>query len=207
MVSDVKHDLPPEFFDRDPVTVARDLIGCIVRVGACEGRIVETEAYVDDAASHAVTRRNQAAVMRESFGRLYVYFIYGMHYCLNFTADSRGPGAVLIRALEPTRGLAVMARRRGTDDTLRLLRGPGCVCQGLGIDLRYNQRPIGRGLRVLERRAPVRVTAGPRIGISQAIELPWRYCEAGNPYVSRGPIAGATRTARRRRAPQGEVAR
>ena len=79
--------LDPEFFSRDTLVVARDLIGATLVVGRCEGRIVETEAYTTDAASHSVTRRNQASTMRETFGRVYVYFIYGMYYCLNFTTE------------------------------------------------------------------------------------------------------------------------
>src|SRR4051794_33527265 len=106
--------LKAEFFARDTVTVARALIGTTMMVGDCAGRIVETEAYTTDAASHSVTRRKQATVMRETFGHIYVYLIYGMYYCLNFTSDRAGPGAVLIRAVEPTAGIDLMMARRRT---------------------------------------------------------------------------------------------
>src|SRR6478672_2687482 len=96
--------LKKSFFSRDTLTVARDLIGTILVAGDCEGRIVEAEAYTTDPASHAVTRRNQARVMIETFGFVYVYFTYGKYYCLNLTADQTGPGAVLIRAVEPIKG-------------------------------------------------------------------------------------------------------
>src|SRR6266705_754481 len=106
--------LTSEFFARDTIEVARDLIGTVMVVGSCEGRIVETEAYTTDAASHSVMRPRQSAVMRGTFGHVYVYFIYGMYYCLNFTTDREGVGAVLIRAAEPARGLKLMQERRGT---------------------------------------------------------------------------------------------
>src|SRR2546423_9862497 len=113
-------DLDREFFARDTLTVARDLIGTTLVVGRCAGRIVETEAYTTDAASHSIMRSRQAAIMRETFGYIYVYLIYGMYYCLNITTDREGPGAVLIRALEPARGVELMKKRRGTSN-VRLL--------------------------------------------------------------------------------------
>src|SRR5829696_7961310 len=112
--------LSEEFFARDTVSVARDLIGATMIVGSCEGRIVETEAYTTDAASHAVTRRNQAAAMRETFGHVYVYLIYGMYYCLNFTTERDGVGAALIRAVAPRGGIDLMIKRRRTIDVRKL---------------------------------------------------------------------------------------
>jgi len=108
--------LDVDFFARETLEVARDLIGTILVVGKCEARIVETEAYTTDAASHAVTRRHQSVWMQETHGHIYVFFIYGMYYCLNFTTEPEGFGAVLIRAAEPLQGLGIMARRRGTKD-------------------------------------------------------------------------------------------
>src|SRR6185295_18657913 len=140
--------LTAEFFARDTLTVARDLIGTVLVAGHCQARIVETEAYTTDAASHSVTRRHKAAVMRESFGRVYVYFIYGMYYCLNFSTDREGPGAVLIRAVEPARGTALMMKRRETTEIKKLSSGPGRLCEAFGIDLRMNGKQIGREIRL-----------------------------------------------------------
>ncbi len=177
--------LSKDFFARDTLTVARELIGVTMNFNGCEGRIVETEAYTTDAASHAVTRFHQAHIMRETFARIYVYLIYGMYYCLNFTADAAGPGAVLIRAIEPTRGLAQMQERRKTDDMKRLTSGPGRLCQAFDIDLRLNGAIIGRELKLTARRQEVGILSSPRIGISQATELDWRFYERDNRFVSR----------------------
>ncbi len=181
------HDLDQEFFARDTVTVARDLIGATLVVGDCAGRIVETEAYTTDAASHAVTRSRQAAIMSATFGHVYVYLIYGMHYCLNLTTEREGVGAVLIRAAEPTRGIDVMSRRRGTSNLRLLASGPGRLCAAFGIDLKMNGQPLGRDLRIIERESEPPISASPRVGISRATELDWRFYETDNPFVSRHP--------------------
>ena len=172
------------FFARDTVTVARELIGTTMIVGDCAGRIVETEAYTTDAASHSVMRRNQAAVMRETFGHIYVYLIYGMYYCLNFTSDRTGPGAVLIRAVEPTAGIDLMMARRRTTDALRLASGPGRLTAAFAIDLRLNGKPLGKEIKLRAREGEPEVMASPRIGITRAVELEWRFYEAGSPFVS-----------------------
>ncbi len=180
--------MPPldvEFFARDTLTVARELIGTTLVVGRCRCRIVETEAYTTDAASHSVMRRNKAALMRETFAHIYVYKIYGIHYCLNFTTEREGIGAVLIRAAEPLVGIGRMAERRGTGDKKKLLNGPGRLCQGLGIDLTWNTRPLGREIKLLAAETPPTIVAGPRIGITRATELEWRFCERDSPFVSR----------------------
>ncbi len=177
--------LTDDFFARDTLTVARDLIGTTLVVGRCAGRIVETEAYTIDAASHAVTRRNQAQIMRETFGHVYVYLIYGMYYCLNFTSDKSGPGAVLIRAVEPLEGVEGMIERRGVKDIRKLASGPGRLCQAFGIDLSLNKTKIGREIKVRERSEERRVTSSARIGITAATELEWRFYEEGNRFVSR----------------------
>lgn len=176
--------LTAEFFARDTLTVARDLIGTVLVAGHCQARIVETEAYTTDAASHSVTRRHKAAVMRESFGRVYVYFIYGMYYCLNFTTDATGPGAVLIRAAEPVRGIQLMIDRRGTSDDRKLTTGPGRLCEAMGIDLSFNASLIGHQLKLKAREREPRISTSRRVGISQARELEWRFFETGSPYVS-----------------------
>lgn len=174
-----------EFFARDTLEVARDLIGTILVVGRCEAKIVETEAYTTDAASHAVTRRHQSAAMRETFGHIYVFRIYGMHFCLNFTTERDGVGAVIIRAAEPLKGLTLMARRRGTSEPKLLCSGPGRLCLALGIDLSFNGEPVGERLKLRPAEGPEPVVArSRRIGISKAVELDWRFYEAGNAFVS-----------------------
>jgi DNA-3-methyladenine glycosylase len=177
--------LTSEFFARDTIEVARDLIGTVMVVGSCAGRIVETEAYTTDAASHSVMRPRQSAVMQQTFGHVYVYFIYGMYYCLNFTTDREGPGAVLIRAAEPTRGLELMRERRGAIDVKKLASGPGRLCQAFGIDLSFNGERIGRRIKVKTGGAPPEIASSKRIGISRATHLEWRFYERTSPFVSR----------------------
>ena len=180
-------DLDREFFARDTVAAARDLIGTTLVAHGCAGRIVETEAYTTDAASHAVMRSRQAAIMRETFGHVYVYLIYGMHYCLNITTERHGTGAVLIRAVEPTRGIELMQQRRGTSNVRQLASGPGRLCAAFGIDLAMNGKPLGGDIHILRREAAPPVSAGPRIGITRATELDWRFYETGSPFVSHHP--------------------
>lgn len=190
--------LTADFFARDTLEVARDLVGVVMTIGRCVGRIVEVEAYKDDPASHTVTRRHKAALMRETFGHIYVYQIYGIHYCMNFTTERHGIGAVLIRAVEPLEGLKQMARRRGLDDPRKLATGPGCVCQAFGVDPRFHGLPIAECLQLTPRIEVPRILTSPRVGISAAVDLPWRFYEADNRFVSRGP-AGAVRARRIRR--------
>jgi DNA-3-methyladenine glycosylase len=178
-----------DFFARDTLAVARDLIGTTLVVGRCEGRIVETEAYTTDSASHSVIRRNQASIMRETFGHVYVYFIYGMYYCLNFTTDRQGPGAVLIRAAEPTRGIEEMKRRREQTRIEQLASGPGRLCQAFDIGTVVNGKPIGREIRVRERSHKPEISSSRRIGITRAADLEWRFYETGNPFVSKHRFA------------------
>jgi DNA-3-methyladenine glycosylase len=173
-----------DFFARNTLEVAQDLIGTILVVGGCEGRIVETEAYTTDLASHAVTRRNQSVTMRETFGRVYVYFIYGMYYCLNFTSERNHPGAVLIRAAEPIRGIEKMIERRGTSDLHKLASGPGRLCQAFGVDLSYTDERIGRNIKVKERASPVNIGTSKRIGITRDTHLEWRFFEKDSRFVS-----------------------
>jgi DNA-3-methyladenine glycosylase len=177
--------LEAEFFARETLAVARELVGTVLILDDCAARIVETEAYTTDAASHAVTRRHKAAIMRETFGHVYVYSIYGMHVCLNFTTERDGTGAVLIRSGEPLAGIGRMARRRGTRDERLLTSGPGRLCQAFGIDASYNAEPVGRRIRLLACAPKAPIVEGPRIGISRAAELPWRFFEEGNRFVSR----------------------
>jgi len=177
--------LGPDFFSRDTLTVARDLIGTVLMVGRCEGRIVETEAYTTDAASHSVMRPKQSVVMQTTFGHVYVYFIYGMYFCLNFTTDRNGAGAVLIRAAEPTRGIDLMKERRGTDELRKLASGPGRLCDAFGIDLDFNGERIGKRIKVKARESIPEIAISKRIGISRDAHLEWRYFESGNRFVSK----------------------
>ncbi|MGA9769697.1 MAG: DNA-3-methyladenine glycosylase, partial [Blastocatellia bacterium] len=177
--------LKSDFFARDTLEVARDLIGSALKVGQCEGRIVETEAYTTDDASHFVTRSRQAAAMRETFGHIYIYLIYGMYYCLNVTTERNGVGAVLIRAAEPVRGIDEMMNRRGTDDLKKIASGPGRLCEAFGIDLKLNGLRLGREIKIKERGYEPEISKSPRIGITRAADLDWRFYETGNPFVSR----------------------
>ena len=177
--------LDPDFFARDTTEVARDLIGAEIVVGHCRGRIVETEAYTTDAASHSVMRPKQSVVMQQTYGHVYVYFIYGMYFCLNFTTEREGAGAVLIRAAEPTRGLGLMEERRGTRDIKKLTSGPGRLCQAFGIDLTYNGERIGRRIKVQRGNGSPEIASSKRIGISRATHLEWRFYDRASPFVSR----------------------
>jgi len=176
----------PRFFHRDVDVVARALIGATLLFGESGGIIVETEAYdPTDPAAHSYggkTARN--AVMFGAPGHAYVYFIYGVHWCLNFVC--RDASAVLIRALEPTHGLAAMARRRGTADPRALCSGPGKLCEALGITGAQNGLPLDAPPFALTRRAKEPpLSTGVRIGITKAAELPRRYGHAGSRFLSR----------------------
>lgn len=180
----------PDFSDPSD-TVARALIGVTLLVGGVGGRIVETEAYDQlDAASHTFggpTPRN--AAMFGPPGCAYVYRSYGIHWCLNFVCRASGHGAgVLIRALEPTHGLAQMQARRGMQDARLLCAGPGRVGQALGIDASFNHLRLDKApfeLIAASGSESVQVLAGPRIGISKAVDMPWRFGEAGSRFLSR----------------------
>ncbi|WP_442579742.1 DNA-3-methyladenine glycosylase [Mesorhizobium sp. ASY16-5R] len=175
-----------EFFSRSAVEVGKALIGARLLVAGVGGIIVETEAYrPDDPASHAFrgpTPRNQA--MFGPPARAYVYRSYGIHWCLNFVCL---PGsAVLIRALEPSDGLASMCERRGLEDVRLLCSGPGRLCQALGIDLSLNALPLDWApFELVLPTSTAETVAGPRVGITRAMELPWRFGLAGSRFVSR----------------------
>lgn len=174
---------------RSSLEVARDLIGCGLLIDGVGGRIVECEAYArDDPASHAYpgpTRRN--ASMFGPAGRIYVYRSYGIHWMLNIVCGAReGAGeAVLIRALEPTTGLDRMRERRGREALVELCRGPGRLGQALAVGPDLDGEPIGAGrIELRPEPPPGPVVQTPRIGISRAQELPWRFLLADSPYVS-----------------------
>ena len=177
-----------EVFHLPSVAAARALIGWTLTLGGVGGVIVETEAYQrEDPASHSFsgpTPRN--AVMFGPPGYVYVYRSYGIHWCMNLVCGDAPGSAVLLRALEPTQGLEVMRERRGVAEVRQLCSGPGKLCQALGVTrghdgLRVDQPPFAL---IAPDRDPDIVT-GPRIGISKAVEEPWRFGEAGSRFLSR----------------------
>jgi DNA-3-methyladenine glycosylase len=179
------------FYDRPVLDVARDLVGCTLRHGDCAGIVVETEAYhYSEPACHAyvgVTPRTE--VLWGPPGVAYVYRSYGIHALLNAVAERDGVGAaVLIRALEPTEGIELMRARRGPVADRELCNGPGKLTQALGIGLDLDGTSLLGDGPVLfgERPAPVEVErSAPRIGISRAVDLDWRFTLAGSRHVSR----------------------
>jgi DNA-3-methyladenine glycosylase len=178
-----------DFFARSVHEVAPDLIGVTLLVNGVGGRIVEVEAYdQEDPASHGYrgpTARNEA--MFGPPGYAYVYRSYGIHWCLNLVCGGEGvPEAALIRALEPTAGLEEQRRRRGVEDDRALCSGPGKLCQALAITGKQDGLPLDvPPFRLEERREVPEIRTGPRIGITRATELSWRYGLAGSPYLSR----------------------
>jgi DNA-3-methyladenine glycosylase len=172
--------------------VARALVGCVVSYEGCEGVIVETEAYHhSEPACHAFAGLTpRTSTLFGPPGRAYVYRSYGIHALLNAVAEPEGTGAaVLIRALEPTEGIARMRARRGLERAEELCSGPGKLTQALGIGLNLNGSDLSRGPIVVS--APpagwrrVDVAVSKRIGITKATDLPWRFCAAGSRHLSR----------------------
>jgi DNA-3-methyladenine glycosylase len=174
------------FLDRDAADVAPDLLGVKLLISGVGGLVVETEAYhPDDPASHSYsgpTPRNGS--MFSGPGRVYVYRSYGIHWCLNFVC--RGASAVLLRAIEPTDGIDIMRERRGVEDIRALCSGPGKLCAALGVTGELDGRmltakpfaltlPKGRGETAI----------GPRIGITKAADVPWRFGVKGSRFLSK----------------------
>lgn len=191
--------LSRSFFERDPLVCARELIGTELLWGKCSGIIVETEAYLtlNDEACHTFTRPStRAFVERNVAGAIYVYMNYGVHWMLNLLVKGgQRSGLILIRALEPRRGLALMKARRGVDEVRRLCSGPGKLAQALDITRRHHEMDIcSDSRRCLLPRAEtdVRVVTDPRIGITRSKDFPWRFTLRGSEFVSRpvriGPI-------------------
>jgi len=184
--------LDESFFARSVHMVARDLVGCELRFRGVGGVIVETESYErDDPACHAyVGLTPRTSTLFGPPGRAYVYLSYGIHSLLNAVAEPEGrAAAVLIRALEPTVGMEEMRMRRGRATDRELCSGPGKLTESLGIGLETNGAPLTREpFEILARSGrwrDVEVGVGPRIGITKATELPWRFCAVGSDHLSR----------------------
>ncbi len=186
-----------DFYNRETEIVARELLGSILECktadGFASGIIVETEAYIGehDAACHAaVGRTRRTEPLYGPPGNAYVYFIYGMHWCINAVTRAEGlPSAVLIRALEPLDGIPLMRLRRPkARSDCDLTNGPGKLCAALGIDRRMNGLPLQRYplvIRAGDRASDSDVEITPRVGITQAADWPLRYLVRGNSFVSR----------------------
>ena len=181
--------LKRSFFDRSVHEVAPDLIGVTLLVDGVGGIITEVEAYHHtEPAAHSFngpTPRN--LVMFGPPGFAYVYRSYGIHWCVNFVCEPAGSAsAVLIRALEPTHGLAAMRRRRGVPDERALCSGPGKLCEALGITIKHSTLPLDVPPFALHaRREKPDIVAGVRIGITKAADLPWRYGLKGSRFLSK----------------------
>jgi DNA-3-methyladenine glycosylase len=178
-----------DFFARSVHEVAPELVGATLLFDGVGGRIVEVEAYDhEDPAAHGYrgkTERN--ASMFGPPGHAYVYRSYGIHWCLNFVCEGEGvASAVLVRALEPEKGLDEMRRRRGLDEERLLCSGPGRLCQALGITRDHDGLPLDEPpFELLARTEQPEIATGPRIGITQAADRPWRYALAGSRFLSR----------------------
>jgi DNA-3-methyladenine glycosylase len=184
-----KVKLTQEFFARSVHIIAPELVGAKLLVDGVGGLIVEVEAYDhEDPAAHGYGGRTERnASMFGPPGHAYVYRSYGIHWCLNLVCEEEDvASAVLLRALEPTHGLDEMRARRGLDEPRLLCAGPGRLCQALGVTREHDGLPLDRPPFQLEaREADVDVVAGPRIGITQAAEQPWRYALAGSRFLSK----------------------
>jgi DNA-3-methyladenine glycosylase len=181
--------LHADFFERSVHAVAPELIGTTLLVDGVGGIIIEVEAYHHtDPAAHSYTGKTERnAVMFGPPGYVYVYRSYGIHWCVNLVCEEEGSAsAILIRALQPTHGLPVMCRRRGVKAEKLLCAGPGRLCEALGISGRHNGMRIDRPpFQLFERPSKPEIVVGPRIGITKAAELPWRYGMKGSKFFSK----------------------
>ena len=202
----VRKRLTKSFFDRSVHDVAPSLIGVTVLVDGVGGRIVEVEAYHQtDPAAHSYngpTPRN--AVMFGPAGYLYVYRSYGIHWCMNFVCEGVGSAAaVLIRAIEPVEGVALMRRRRGVHDLRLLCSGPGRLCEALAITAAHNGLALDAPPFALYAAAePVEVVSGIRIGLTKAVEKPWRYGEKGSRFLEQAVSEDGDQGRKNQKAPK-----
>ena len=185
------------FLSRDVLEVAPALVGWWLTLDGVGGRIVEVEAYrEDDPASHSFGGlRGRNRIMFGPPGVAYVYRAYGIHWCLNIVCEAEGKGAaVLVRALEPTQGLGYMWERRGSTDDRLLCSGPGRLTQALGVTGKHNGLALDSPPFELEPpHRPIEVVSDTRIGITKAVEQPWRFLAVGSRYVSRPPASSGRR--------------
>src|ERR1700730_6267267 len=178
------------FFRREPIACARELIGTELIWGKCAGTVVETEAYLaeNDEACHTFSRPSaRAFIERNKAGAAYIYFSYGAHWMLNVLVKGKANGFVLIRALEPVRGIQLMRTRRGVEDEKRLCSGPGKLTQALDITNRHHEMDLCAELRhcfAYDSNAIVDVDADPRIGITRSAHHPWRFTLRGSRFIS-----------------------
>ncbi len=179
------------FFQRDPRSCAREVIGAELIWGDCSGIVVEVEAYaaIDDEAAHTFTRPSaRSFIERNEAGAAYVYFSYGNHWMLNVLVKGEANGFVLFRAIEPRHGIELMKKRRGVDDLRQLCSGPGKLTQALDITDRHHEMDLcvnPRHCFVSDAKVPFDVVADKRIGISRSAHLPWRFTLRGSLFVSR----------------------
>ena len=193
--------LTTEYFSRHPLVVAADLVGCELVWGLCSGIVVETEAYtaVGDESCHTFLRRGaQHFVDTNPAGTAYIYLNYGIHWLLNVLIKSpEMDGFVLVRALEPRRGIPMMQERRGLQNPAQLCSGPGKLTQALGLPATFHGKDLCADSRHAFHARPADVpkpalVADVRIGISKAADFPWRFLAAGSRFVSKRPTAAAT---------------
>jgi DNA-3-methyladenine glycosylase len=182
--------IPRKFFERDPITCSRELIGAELIWGKCAGKIVETEAYlaVGDEACHTFSRPSvRAFVERNKPGAAYIYFSYGNHWMLNVLVKGDAAGFVLFRALQPIRGIQLMKKRRGVEDERQLCSGPGKLTQAFGITNREDEMDLCKDPRHCFSVGAdrVEVLSDQRIGISRSVHHPWRFTLRGSKFVSR----------------------
>ncbi len=180
-------EILPSFFRRNTLKVAKELLGKVIEVNSCRARIIEVEAYKDDPASHAYHKTERSQIMFDTYGHVYVYLIYGMYNCINFTTEEVGkPGAVLIRAVQPLSGIGEMEKRRKTEKLQNLCSGPGKLCQALDINQKFNGTIIGKNIKIYDDNFNIKnIAESSRVGIKDALHLQWRFFIAENEFVSK----------------------
>jgi DNA-3-methyladenine glycosylase len=189
----VRRIIRASFFKRDPLICAREMIGKELIWGECTGTVVEVEAYaaINDEAAHTFTRPSaRSFIERNKAGAAYVYFNYGVHWMLNVLVKGNAEGFVLIRALQPRRGIELMAKRRGIDDVRQLCSGPGKLTQAFAITGKYHEMNLCADpchCFALTSKVAADVVADARIGITRSAHYPWRFTLRGSPFVSRTP--------------------